>query len=88
MQLEAISICKYICLLQRKSKMGRHYGRTVWARGQEHHPLRGKANFQPSVDSLNRGSGNGKRNRINSKLPHCVSIFLIIINIKKCETID
>lgn len=60
-------------LLQRKNKMGRHCERTVWALGRGHHPSRGKANFQPSVDSSNPGSGNGKRNRINSRLPHCVS---------------
>lgn len=59
--------------MQRKNKMGRHCERTVWALGRGHHPSRGKANFQPSVDSSNPGSGNGKRNRINSRLPHCVS---------------
>ena len=64
-------------LFQQKSRMEQHYERIVWALEPEHRRLKGKANFQPSVDYLNLGSGNGKRNRINLKLPLGVSIVQI-----------
>lgn len=79
-----INLVTLSLLLQRKNKMGRHCERTVWALGRGHHPSRGKASFQPSVDSSNPGNGNGKRNRINSRLPHCVSdlIFFFSLSIR------
>lgn len=43
------------------------FERTAWALARERLLLKGKANFQPLVDSLNLGNGSGKRNRTNSK---------------------
>lgn len=55
------------------------YGQIVWVRVRERRPWKEKVNFRPSVDSLNLGSGSGKRNRINSKPLHYVSKSLMCI---------
>lgn len=73
---------KFLFLLQRKSRMVLLCGQTVWVRVRERRPWKEKANFRPSVDSSNRGSGSGKRNRINLRPPHYVrkSIYSYITN--------
>jgi hypothetical protein len=47
--------------------MVQHCEQIVWVpvRGRRH--SKEKANFQPSVDFLSLGSGNGKRNQTNSR---------------------